>query len=85
MSGMIALPMQSACQLVCTRWKAARRRWVARTRMLDQLKILVMRVVSGDRDRLLVIITTDARPEREAKLAQIASNTSPPTQLRIWT
>ncbi len=40
MSDLIALLMQSACRMVCSRWKAARRRWVARDRMPDRMKIL---------------------------------------------
>ena len=50
MMGMIALLMQSACQMVCSRWRPARRRWVARYQMLDQLKILANYVVFGSWD-----------------------------------
>ncbi len=64
MSGMIALLMQSACQMVCSRWKAARRRWVARYQMLDQLKILANHVVFQHRDQFLVTIATDELPEQ---------------------
>ncbi len=54
----------SAIQMVCTRWKAARRRWVARYQMPDQLKILVNHVVFQNCDQFLVTITTDALPEQ---------------------
>ena len=64
MSDLIALLMQSACRMICGRWKAARRRWVARYRMLDQLKILVDHVVFGGWDRFLVTIVTNELPER---------------------
>ncbi len=58
MSGMIALLMQSACQMVCNRWKAARARWVARYQMLDQLKILANHVVFQGWGQFLVTVTT---------------------------
>ncbi len=61
---LIALLMQSACRMICSRWKAARRRWVARYRMPDQLNILANHVVFGGRDRFLVTIATDALPEQ---------------------
>ena len=64
MAGMIALLMQSACRMVCSRWQAARRRWVARYRMPDQLKILADHVVFRDRDQYLVTIATDELPEQ---------------------
>ena len=64
MFNLIALLMQSACRMVCSRWRTARRRWVARYRMPDQMKILVNHVVFGSRDRLLVTIATDELPER---------------------
>ncbi len=62
MSDLIALLMQSACRMVCSRWQAARRRWVARYQMPDQLKILANHVVFGGRDRFLVTIATDELP-----------------------
>ncbi len=64
MFNLVALLMQSACQMVCPRWKAARKRWVARYQMLDQLKILVNHVVFGNWDQFLVSITTDQLPEQ---------------------
>ena len=64
MFNLVALLMQSACQMVCPRWRAARKRWVARYQMLDQLKILVNYVVFGGWDQFLVAITTDQLPEQ---------------------
>ena len=64
MSDLIALLMQSACRMVCARWKAARRRRVARHRMPDRPKTPANHVVFGGRDRLLVTIATDAFPEQ---------------------
>ncbi len=62
MFNLIALLMQSASRMVCSRWQAARRRWVARYRMLDQLKILVNHVVFVGWDQFLVTIATDELP-----------------------
>ena len=64
MFNMIALLMQSACRMVCVRWRAARKRWVARDRMPDQLKTPAGHVVFHDRDQCLGAIATGELPER---------------------
>ncbi len=61
---MIALLIQSACQMVCDRWKAARRWWVARYQMMDQLKILTNYVIFNGCGQRLETIPTNERPER---------------------
>ena len=63
MSDLIALLMQSASRMICSRWKAARRRWVACYRMPDQMKIPADHVLFRDWNRFLETITTNELPE----------------------
>ncbi len=48
--------------MVCNRWKAARRRRVARDRMPDRMKIPASHVVFRDRDQCLDTIVTGELP-----------------------
>ena len=60
---LITLLMQSACEMVCDGWQAARRRLVARCRMPDHMKLPACHVVLRDRDEYLLTITTNELPE----------------------
>ncbi len=61
---LITLLMQSASEMVCSAWQAARKRWVARYQMVDQLRVLSCYAVFRDWDQFLEVIATNELPDR---------------------
>ena len=60
---LIALLIQSACQMVCDRWRAARARWVVRYQMMDQMKTLGNYVFFRDWGQCLETIAMNGLPK----------------------
>ena len=62
MFNMIAFLMQSACDIVCGAWRAARAKQGARYRLLDDMRFLASYVVHRDWDEFLQSIITGELP-----------------------
>ena len=61
---MIAFLMQSACDLACEAWKAARAKLGARYRMLDHVKFLLCYVLHPDWDVVMKTVVSGELPAR---------------------
>ena len=90
---LIALLMQSACEMMCGRWQAARRQWVARCQMLDHAKTLVCYVVYQSWDDFLEAFAAGTPPARPPHITastmlparQAPGSTPRQSRARTWT
>ena len=64
MFNLIAFLMQSACDIACVAWKAARAKLAARYRLLDHMKFLTSYVVHQHWDEVMESIATGELPKR---------------------